>query len=110
MSRSVRAMEACIRATLSSPAWIGADPEARIRLLVDALCDAMHTRTPIRIPRASAHRRHEDMRRRNAAVRRQFDGRNYAALALAHGLTERQIRRIVDTPRTRRRAQKMTQS
>lgn len=105
----VREMEGCIRAVLADPAWAGADREAQARLLTDALCDAicMHGR-PVRIPSAGSLRRRRDLRRRNDEIRRGFDGTNYMQLALKHGLTTRQIRRIVDDPRTRRHRQKLT--
>lgn len=103
----VREMEGCIRAVLAHPAWAAADREAQVRRLTDALCDALSIGRPVRIPSADVLRRRRDLRRRNDEIRQAFDGTNYLEIALDHGLTTRQIRRIVDDPRTRRR-QKMT--
>ena len=105
----VREMEGCIRAVLADPAWAAADREAQVRRLTDALCDALSMAgRPVRIPSAGVLRRRRDLRRRNDEIRAAFRGANYLELALDHGLTTRQIRRIVDDPRTRRRRQKMT--
>ena len=38
---------------------------------------------------------HLERRRRNAAIRREFSGRNWRSLARRHGLSVRQVRRIV---------------
>lgn len=105
----VREMEDAIRGVLSDPAWAAADREAQVRQLADALCDALSMDgRPVRIPSAGVLRRRRDLRRRNDEIRRTFTGANYVQLALAHDLTTRQVRRIVDDPRTRRRRQKMT--
>ncbi|MYE01621.1 MAG: hypothetical protein F4Y03_10140 [Alphaproteobacteria bacterium] len=87
-----------VHGTLGSRAWAAAeDDEARTLLITMAVCDAL---SPL-VPRAEAVRRELALAERDDGIRRAFDGRNYQQLADRHGLTPRQVRRIVDHGRRR---------
>ena len=91
-----------VRAELTAPDWTGADLDTQIQRLTLRLCETLSAGHG-RVPSVQRLRAARDVRRRNALIVRQFDGRNYLALAEAHGLSPRQIRRLVDDPRARRR-------
>lgn len=102
-----RDMADVIRAVITSEAWHDADGvPAQVEMLTLALCDGLSERPMRRIPSLKQLRGEQAVRERNAAIRRVFDGRNYLALAAEHNLSLRQIRRIVDDPRTERRRRK----
>ena len=93
-------MFAALLDTLQSVRWLGeTDNAERAWLLLLDLSDALAPISPVHVPTraqiADLARRLE----RDADIRREFDGTNYAELAERHRLTSRQIRRI-----TKRRA------
>ena len=91
-----------VREVLASSAWADAEgAEDREWLLTQALCESLHRHNISRIVDAGGLRRAVQRGRRDSGIRACFDGLNYAALAAAHSMTVRQIRRIVDTPRGR---------
>lgn len=93
-----------IHATLTSEEWRSAgEVRERVEMLTLALCDALSVRPGRSIPCAAQLRHDQDARERNAVMRRDFDGRNYLPLAVKHGLSVRQVRRILDDPRAERR-------
>ena len=87
-----------ILTTLASERYAkAADDEDRSWVLLLELCDALHPLGPIVVPHRSrvvelAHRLERD-----EEIRREFDGRNYEALAERHGLTTRRVRDIIGT-------------
>ena len=88
--------------TLASPEYARArDDDGRAWTLLLALCDALHPLGPVVLPPRA--RVVERVRRieRDEVIWRAFNGTNYAALALKHRLTVRQIRRIVERMRRR---------
>lgn len=86
---------------MSEPAWATsvASPEERAWILLLALSKALHPLGPMTVPAPAAIRRHIDRIERDEQIRREFNGRNYGALAEQYGLTTRQIRRITDLRR-----------
>lgn len=76
-----RAVEAALRPHM---------PPGRVRDAALAACDALAACAPT----ADDVRRAERMRKRNAAIRRDWNGRNTVALARRHRLSTRQVRRI----------------
>lgn len=68
------------------------DPDA----VALALVDAVGGRT---LPTVRQVRREADRKRRDAAIRREFNGRNLAAVARRHGLSVRHVRRILKMTR-----------
>ena len=84
--------------TLASPDWARAlgDDLARTELLVLAVCDALHPCGTMAFPRGATVRAALERPARNALIRSAFRGDNHRELAARHGLSVRQIRRIVD--------------
>lgn len=66
--------------------------EDRVWILTAAVSDAL---SPL-VPRAEAVRRELALRERDRKLREGFNGKNHQALADKHGLSKRQVRRIVD--------------
>lgn len=99
------AMAEAIELTMASPAWAGAlgDDDARAWMLLEALCERLHPIAPVDVPSVGSLRAAADRPGRDQAIRRDFDGRNYAVLARRHRLSTRQVRRIVDDGRRQRR-------
>ena len=98
------AMARTILRAIRSPAWLSIiDDEERAWTLMLSLCDELHPFGPVMIPSRPTV---EDLARRierHETICRDFDGRNYAELARAHGLTTRQVRRIIEAGRRRKR-------
>ena len=93
-----------IHATITSEAWrFDDDVHVRVEMLTLALCEALSVRAGRSIPSVAQLRGAMDVRERNAAVKREFDGHNYFALAMRHRLSVRQVRRLLDDPRSERR-------
>lgn len=90
---SVSGLLAAVWRTMRSPEWLAAvgDEEERATLIVLAVVDTLDGAAPS----ATAVRAELDRARRNAKIRSQFSGANYGALAQRHGLSVRQVRRIV---------------
>ena len=101
-SAVAREIADAVRAVLTAPDW-PADVDAQVQRLTLHLCETLSVHTTVRVPSVQRLRAAQDMRRRNANIVRRFDGRNYLALAETYALSPRQIRRLVDDPRTRRR-------
>lgn len=93
-------------ATLGSDAYrrAGDDDERAYLLLLD-LCEQLHPLGVFTVP--SRWQLVEEVKRlvRDEQIRAAFDGRNYAALAYRHGLSERRVRSIIGTKGWRRPAQ-----
>lgn len=86
-----------VRACMRSPQWLRAldDDHERVWLMVEAVCEALHSHGIRGIP-SQAELRHEiDRAARDMAIIRAFDGRNHKALAEQHHITTRQVRRIL---------------
>ncbi len=78
---------------LRSAAYRSAEShEDRVWVLTAAVSDAL---SPL-VPRAEAVRRELALRERDRRIREGFNGRNHEALAAAHGLTSRQVRRVLE--------------
>ena len=90
---SVTALLVAIWRTLRSPEWLSAvgDEEERAALLALSVADALNGSAPT----TTAVRREFGRARRNVRIKRQFDGANYSTIAERHGLSVRQVRRIV---------------
>ena len=90
---SVASLLLAVWRTLRSPEWLAAvgDEEERAALLVLAVADTLNGSAPT----ATAVRKEFGRARRNARIKDQFDGANYAAIARRHGISVRQVRRIV---------------
>ncbi|MXZ39818.1 MAG: hypothetical protein F4Z19_16515 [Holophagales bacterium] len=90
---NVAALLVAVWRVLRSPEWMAAvgDENERAALIVLAVADALDGSAPTAAAVRSEFRR----ARRNARIKDQFDGANYAAIAQRHGLSVRQIRRIV---------------
>lgn len=71
----------------------------------EAVCEEIGGRKEYlpRTPEASP-----EIRRVYAEIYDQFDGTNSRRLAVMHGYSERHVRRIIETERQRRRAEKLT--
>ena len=54
-----------------------------------------------RLPTLDSIRRRERREQRDRAIRSEFGGRNYRALAKRYGVSEDTVRRVVDGPRRR---------
>ena len=83
---------------ITSAEWlaaVGRDDE-RVALLITGICDAIGDGRPVYLPSGFRVRALLQTAERDAAMRRAFDGTNYAALALRYGVSTRQVRRIVD--------------
>lgn len=89
---------AAIERVMASPAWAAAlgDDEERTYLIIEGLCAELHPRGSLTFPSPAMLRQSADRGDRNERIRREFDGRNYEALARRHGLSARQVRRILD--------------
>lgn len=91
-----RRIAQAVDAALRSPAWRAAKShEDRVWIVTAAVSDGL---SPL-VPRAEAVRRELAQRDRDRRIREDFNGTNYCALAARHGLSTRQVRRIVDEPR-----------
>ena len=90
---SVAGLLAAVWRTMRSPQWLAAvgDEEERAALLVLAVADTLNGAAPT----AAAVRRELGRARRNARIKSQFDGANYRTIAERHGISARQVRRIV---------------
>lgn len=89
MPRSLSPSGACSARLSGWRRW--ATRNERAALIVLAVADALDGSAPTAAAVRSEFRR----ARRNARIKDQFDGANYAAIAQRHGLSVRQIRRIV---------------
>ena len=102
--QAITTMARAIVRTLSAPEWISTlDVEERAWLLLLDLCEAMHPLGAVSVPSRDQVIRIAARIERDAAIRREFDGRNYEALAAQYRLTTRQIRRVVHPKRHHRR-------
>lgn len=84
-----------ISRALAAPGWgmPMADHYERVKQVAEALADAMGGET---MPTSAALRREIDRANRDELIRDQFDdGLSYPVLAKRHGLSSRQVRRIV---------------
>lgn len=81
---------------LGSPAWSAADSDdARLELLAAAVSDSLRPFSPAFAPGGAALGLAYERALRDWRIRAAFDGRNHDQLARRHGLTVRQVRRIV---------------
>ena len=96
-SNAERILDALTR-VVASPAFVVAagNHEERAAMLLTAICQEIDGGRPVYLPSADRAQTLLDKRRREAALRAAFDGTNYGALAHRHGITVRQVRRIVD--------------
>lgn len=87
---AVRDFEALFYDILTSRAWAAAAASGNLAAQARLLASAFG-------PAATAHPVVAvfDRELRNQRIREEFDGRNYQQLAMRHGLTDRQVRRIV---------------
>ncbi|MDE2690191.1 MAG: hypothetical protein OXI49_06710 [Acidobacteriota bacterium] len=92
--KSVAGLLAAVWRTMRSPAWLGAvgNEEERAAMIVLAVAESLDGAAPT----ASTVRAELGRARRNARIKKQFDGANYSAIARRHGLSVRQVRRIID--------------
>ena len=89
----------------SLPAWHATlDPVARAWIAMTILSDALHPLGEFTMPSIRVIEDAIDRGLRNQAIWRAFDGRNYDCLAARYGLTTRQIRRIVEEERIRKKS------
>ena len=79
------------------------DDEERAWMVMLALCDELHPFGPVTVPSAGAVETLARRIERDEAICGNFDGRNYDELAATHGLTTRQVRRIVEDGRRLKR-------
>ena len=77
------------------------DEDERQWMVIEGLCEDLHPLGPVQFPSVHMLRDVVDRPARDAAIRREFDGRNYQALARKYKRSERQVRRIVDDARRR---------
>ena len=94
-----------IDTTMTSMEWSAAflDHDKRVLMLVQALCEELHPLGDFSVPSVRSLNAWLDRDDRNERIRAGFDGRNYKALARRHGLSERQVRRIIDGPKKKPR-------
>lgn len=93
---------------VSEPQWLvielgvlldqGVEPDRAVEIAKD-LSDRMRWRGETRVPTRTQIRRRVEQARRWNRIETEFDGTNIPELARAHGLGERQVRRIVDAAR-----------
>ena len=89
-----------IEIAIQTAAWQEAQtPQRRALMLTTALCDALDGPRGVYIPHPDAARMLISRLDTYAAIRAQFNGANHAELAKRHGVSERQVRRIVDRRR-----------
>lgn len=96
---AAQVVRALIRAQASAAWNETADPEERAWLGMLAVCEHVHPLGETSAPAPHQVERTVGRVGRNEAMRRDFDGSNYAALGRRHGVSTRQVRRIVDRPR-----------
>ena len=102
----IATMARAIVRTLSAPEWVSTlDAEERAWLLLLAICEAIHPLGAVSVPSRDELIRIATRIDRDAQIWTEFDGRNYAELAVRHGLTTRQVRRIVERERRERSRQ-----
>ncbi len=98
--KAVVAMSAAVDSAMSDLRWAGTlDDDERQWLLIEALCRELHPLGQVQVPSVQALRETVERQDRDEAIRREFDGRNYQALARKHRRSKRQIRRIIDRGR-----------
>ena len=101
--KAVGPLRAAFSRVLASREWAGAGSAAdRVELLVEATCDTVGGRAFTYLPTYETISSREGDARRRARIRAEFDGGNHHDIAERHGLSLRQVRRIVE-PRHRRR-------
>ena len=99
--RAAIALAHAVRRVMYSRAWADAigDPDERCMLVVEGVCEDLHSLGPLQFPSVHMLREALDRDDRDDAIRDTFDGRNYARLARKHRLSTRQVRRILDDER-----------
>lgn len=98
--KAVAAMAAAVDSAMTDLRWQATlDDDERQWLLLEALCRELHPLGQVQVPSVQVLRETVARPDRDEAIRREFDGRNYQALARRHKLSKRQIRRIVDRGR-----------
>ena len=105
-----RTIADAIRRTLGSPEWCAAfeDDDERSWLMLLALCEVLHPLGAVTVPSPDQVEGLVARGMRDEAIWRAFDGRNYGELATRHGMTPRQVRRIIEKKREEQRAQRVT--
>ena len=99
--RAAVAIATAVDRIMQSPSWRSAvcDDDKRYQMLVEAVCEELHPLGPVLVPSVHALREAVARDDRDEAIKRDFDGHNYRALARRHRLSTRQVRRIVDRSR-----------
>ena len=93
-----------IRRGLRNPGFRKAEvDEEKAWLIALAICDEMHPLGPSVVPARDSAEGVLEREERDDEIWQAFDGRNYAELAGEWGLTERQVRRIVERRRSAER-------
>ena len=97
MPKAVVAIATAVDRTMRDLRWAASlDQEERTYMLVEAVCRELHPLGQVQVPSVHVLRETADREDRDEAIRADFDGHNYHALARKHRLSQRQIRRIVD--------------
>lgn len=98
--KAVAAMSIAVESAMSDLRWDGTlDKDERQWLLIEALCRELHPLGQVQVPSVQVLRETVKRQDRDEAIRREFDGRNYQALARKYGISKRQVRRVVDRGR-----------
>ena len=102
-SHAAMALAAALDEAMRSSDWLrhADDHERRVCLLADAVLDVLHPMGPVHLPPSIEAGLSRDLRDRRIAA--EFRGDNTAALASRHGLSRRQIYRIIARDRAARR-------
>lgn len=90
-----------IMQVMRSPAWVAnsCDPDEQGWILLRAICRELHPMGSVAFPSEAHLTQCASRRGRDEDIRDGFDGRNYEELGRKHGLSTRQVRRLVDEPR-----------
>ena len=100
MPKAVVAIATAVDDTINDLRWQATlDQDERKVMLVEAVCRELHPLGQVQVPSVQVLREAADRQDRDEAIRHDFDGSNYQALARRHRLSQRQVRRIVDRGR-----------
>ena len=99
----IAAIERAILHAITSRAWLAApDDEARKRVIMRSLSEALCLLGSRKFPSPDLLGRYFGIVDRDGRIAAEFDGRNYGALAARYQLTPRRVRDIVERMRRKR--------